>query len=209
MKKANKKSTPAWFNEAKKIMDESKLDEGDSKAILDLLVLVSENSQKAVTAQVQREQKQHKVKAAKTLLQNYPKLKMAVESGIARTVDVLDDTEIQRLMEREDSVKNQQVRSLALQAATNRVLLLQIDSALSALKTVCNEDQDPRFRRQYDVLYYRYIKQWSIDAILTMLSIERTTYYETLNHALHTFSVILFGATSAEDFFPDNSIFDE
>lgn len=200
----NHGSTPVWTKEAREILAESKLDAKDAQAIVDLMALVSGHDHKEITAQVRRDQKTQKINATKKLLQSYAKLKASVDSGVYQAIDVIDDTEIQRLMEREESVKNQQVRSLAMQAATNRVLFLQINSSLEALKTICNADQDPRFRRQYDLLYQRYILHSPIEKILATLKIERSEFYRTQRDALQTLSVILFGATTATDFFPDH-----
>lgn len=190
MESASKQAVPSWYKEAQKLLrDESNLDEQSANAILHLVTL----AQQSTLAQERRSTQEKRVKAAQRLLKNYHLLRASVRSGVTNTVDLIDESEMQLLMQREDSIKNQQVRSLAMQAATNRVLLAQIQNALREMKNVCHADRSPRFRRQYDVLYSRYIRGWAIEAICTELGIERTCYFQTLTEAMKTFSLILFG----------------
>lgn len=195
-----KKAVPTWYEEARKILkNESNLDEASANAILQMVALAAESNRKSTLAQSQKTAQEKRVKAAKRLLESYHLLKASVRSGIESTADLLDDSEMQLLMQREESVKNQQVRSLAMQAATNRVLLAQIENALREMKTVCHSDRSPRFRRQFDVLYSRYIRGWAIEAICTEYGIERSYFFRTLNDATLTFSTLLFGATLPEN----------
>lgn len=197
-----KKAVPTWYEEARRILkNESKLDEASANAILQMVALAAESNRKSTLTQSQKTAQEKRVKAAKRLLESYHLLKASVRSGIESTADLLDDSEMQLLMQREESVKNQQVRSLAMQAATNRVLLAQIENALREMKTVCHADRSPRFRRQFDVLYSRYIRGWKIEAICTELGIERTCYFQSIHEALQTFSLILFG-----EIVPGNSL---
>lgn len=189
-----KKAVPTWYEEARKILkNESNLDEASANAILQMVALAAESNRKTTLATAQKTAQEKRVKAAKRLLESYHLLKASVRSGIESTADLLDDSEMQLLMQREESVKNQQVRSLAMQAATNRVLLAQIENALREMKTVCHSDRSPRFRRQFDVLYSRYIRGWAIEAICTEYSIEKSEYYRCLQQATFTFSILLFG----------------
>lgn len=195
-----KKAVPTWYDEARKILkNESNLDEASANAILQMVALAAESNRKSTLAQSQKTAQEKRVKAAKRLLESYHLLKVSVRSGIESTADLLDDSEMQLLMQREESVKNQQVRSLAMQAATNRVLLAQIENALREMKTVCHADRSPRFRRQFDVLYSRYIRGWKIEAICTELGIEQAECYRAIRNATETFALILFGGVE-----PDN-----
>ncbi len=199
-----KLSAPEWYREARKILaQQDKVDEVNEQAILILMKLAANEERRNASARLRRKQKQEKVIAAKKLLLNYHKLQSAVESSVARVADVMDDTEIERLMMREDSIKNQQVRSLAIQAATTRVLFLQVTNALEEMKSICRADQNPRFRRQYDFLCAKYIQGHSTEQILSSFGIERSEFYRTQQEALQTFSVLLFGATTVSDFFPE------
>lgn len=198
MRKRRKQSS---FDRAKKnITEQGEISEKTADAILRGAVSVLRDEQ----SQYNRAADEQRIKLAKELLENYNKIKNAISAGISSTVDVLDDTEFQRLMQREDSVKNQQVRSLAMKSATNRVLFLQINSALDEMKNVCRNDPNPRFRRQYDVLYSRYIRGWHVEAICTELDINYNYYFQIQREATLTFSLILFGAISPTCFTIEN-----
>lgn len=164
------------------------------------LLLSAAAEQEAKTDQLRREEHKSRIAAAKELMQNYHQLKAAVSSGISRALDVIDDTEIQRLMEREESVRNQQVRSLALQNSANKILFLRLNAALDEMKIICEADSNPRVRRQYGVLYSRYVHRVSIEGILELYNIERTEFFRNLKAAFETLAVLLFGANSITDF---------
>lgn len=194
MRKCRKQGSSS-FDRAKRIITEQgEISDKTAEAILRgaMSVLKDEQSRYNRSADEQR------FTAAKKLLEHYNELRISISSSVSNTIDVIDDSDIERLMQREDSIKNLQVRSLAMQVAKNRVMFLNINSALDEMRTVCQNDRSPRFRRQYDVLYSRYVRGWAPEAICTELHIERTTYFRTIEEAIDTFATILFGTSSPE-----------
>lgn len=164
------------------------------------LLLAAARTQQNKTALLRMEEHKNRITATKELMKNYHQLKAAVSSGISRTLDVMDDTEIQRLMEREESVRNQQVRSLALQHSANKVLFLRLNAALDEMKTICEADSNPRIKRQYGILYSRYIHRVSVEGILELYNIEQTEFFRTQKAGFETLAVLLFGANGPSDF---------
>lgn len=114
---------------------------------------------------------------------------------------LLEDNEYQRLMELEESVKNQRLRSTAMLTAGNQVLWARLNAALDCFKELCATDPSPRVQRQYQLIYERYIAvpEKPVEDVLELLGIERTRYFTGISEATRTICVILFGAESAAD----------
>ncbi len=170
--------------------------------VVGLLMQASEEKASAVAEEKRMSQKDAKYLTTKTLLEKYRLLKVSIESGTEHTLKLLADTEYQRLMQLEESAQNQDARSMAVQTARNRVLLAQIDTALDCLKELCDNSKSSRVKRQYTLLYARYIdtQEQTVEEIMDEYGIERTCYFTTLKSAMETLSVLLFGVENAEDF---------
>ena len=99
-----------------------------SKNVLELLAgfTAKKAGQEAEKERVQR--KYAKVDATKNLLKNYRRLKLSIECGTEHTLMLLADAEYQRLMEMEESVQNQRLRSTALWTSGNRVLWARLNA---------------------------------------------------------------------------------
>lgn len=138
----------------------------------------------------------------KKLLKNYRNLKISLKCGMEHTLKVLDDREYQRLMEKEESIRNQNLTSLALLTASNQVLWTRLNAALDCYKEMCKSESSPGAQRGYKLIYARYLcdTPMSIADIEERFAIEHTTFYKNLNSAIAALSVILFGAESTEDF---------
>ena len=173
-----------------------------SKNVLELLAgfTAKKAGQEAEKERVQR--KYAKVDATKNLLKNYRRLKLSIECGTEHTLMLLADAEYQRLMEMEESVQNQRLRSTALWTSGNRVLWARLNAALECFKEMCEHDPSPRVQRQYTLIFEKYIAEpeQSVEDILEKLCIEQAEMYRGLRDAAYTLSVILFGADSQEDF---------
>ena len=173
-----------------------------SKNVLELLAgfTAKKAGQEAEKERVQR--KYAKVDATKNLLKNYRRLKLSIECGTEHTLMLLADAEYQRLMEMEESVQNQRLRSTALWTSGNRVLWARLNAALECFKEMCRHDPSPRVQRQYTLIFEKYIAEpeQSVEDILEKLCIEQAEMYRGLRDATYTLSVILFGADSQEDF---------
>ena len=173
-----------------------------SKNVLELLAgfTAKKAGQEAEKERVQR--KYAKVDATKNLLKNYRRLKLSIQCGTEHTLMLLADAEYQRLMEMEESVQNQRLRSTALWTSGNRVLWARLNAALECFKEMCGHDPSPRVQRQYTLIFEKYIAEpeQSVEDILEKLCIEQAEMYRGLRDATYTLSVILFGADSQEDF---------
>ena len=137
----------------------------------------------------------------KYLLKNYRLLKSAVDARITSTVQMLDDAQMQMLMEREESVKNQQVRSIAMISAKDRVLFAQLESALEQMRLICEASKNPREQRQYKILVSRYIHGLSLNRTLDLYGIEKSEYFRCPTNAVEKLSVIMFGAERGNNFY--------
>lgn len=140
-----------------------------------------------------------KIMSVRKILRNYNRIKESVDCAVDCAVDLLDDTEIQRLMQREENVKNQQVLALALQAGKSRVLLAQVDAALATLKRISEASHHPGQQRQYALICKKYIEQIPIQNILEEFHIERTVYYENVRAAESALAILIFGADTAKE----------
>lgn len=142
-----------------------------------------------------------KVDATRNLLKNYRRLKISIECGTEHTLMLLEDAEYQRLMEMEESVQNQRLRSTALWTSGNRVLWARLNAALECFKEMCAQDPSPRVQRQYSLIFEKYIAEPEkpLEDILEMMSIEQAQMYRGLREATYTLSVILFGLESPGD----------
>lgn len=173
-----------------------------SKNVLELLAgfTAKVSGQEAEKERVQR--KYAKVDATKNLLKNYRRLRLSIQCGTEHTLMLLEDTEYQRLMELEESVQNQRLRSTALWTSGNRVLWARLNAALECFKEMCEQDPSPRVQRQYAIIFEKYIAEpeQSVEDILEKLCIEQAEMYRGMREATFTLSVILFGADSQEDF---------
>lgn len=167
-----------------------------------VLTLLFDHSAKIAVEEIKKQEarkSQSKVMAVRKIMRDYNRIRASVDCAVTSTEDVLDNTEIQRLMQREESVKNQQVRALALQTGKSSVLLAQINAALKKLKRISNASGKPAQRRQYRLIYYKYIAGYDIQEILELFHIERTVYYENLCAAEETLALLMFGADSAQE----------
>ena len=115
---------------------------------------------------------------------------------------LLEDYEFQRLMEKEESVRNQKLTSLSLLTASSQVLWSGLNATLDCYKEMCEGESSPVAQRGYKLIYARYLCDTpvSISDIEERYAIEHSTFYKNLSYAIDALSVILFGAESAEDF---------
>lgn len=134
-----------------------------------------------------------RVAATRELLKKYRLLKAGVDARVTNTAQLLGDMEFERLMEREESVKNQQARAMAMRSAADKVLFCSLENALEQMKIICETDGSPRFRRQYRVLEGRYMHRLPVRAVMELCCIERTEYTRCHQSALETLAFILFG----------------
>lgn len=112
--------------------------------VLELVIRASEKKADTVARHNRAAQKDAAVIATEKLLKNYRKLKWSIQCGTEHTMKLLEDGEYQRLMEREESVQNQNLRSAALLTAGNRVLWNQLNTALDCFREFCENDPRPR-----------------------------------------------------------------
>lgn len=169
--------------------------------VLAVLLNVSEKQARSVTEQHRKAERTAKLEDTKNLLKNYRRLKWSIECGTEHTLKLLADNEYQRLMEMEESVQNQRLRSTAMLTAGNRVLWVRLNAALDCFKELCASDPSPRVQRQYRLIYDRYLSvpEKTVEDTLELLGIERTVYFTGIREATETISVILFGAECAAD----------
>lgn len=173
-----------------------------SKSVLELLAGFTAKKAGQETEKERVQRKYAKVDATKNLLKNYRRLKLSIECGTEHTLMLLADAEYQRLMEMEESVQNQRLRSTALWTSGNWVLWARLNAALECFKEMCEHDPSPRVQRQYTLIFEKFIAEpeRSVEDILEKLCIEQAEMYRGLRDAAYTLSVILFGADSQEDF---------
>lgn len=163
------------------------------------LWLLLEESVQQINATVTRQ----KVTLTRELLKHYRTIKKSVGNGFLHSLNLLNKTKYQRLMQREESVKNQQVHSVAVQMAANEVLWVRLNTALNCLKDICSQSSVPRIHRQYDLIYDRYLadKEISLEDIFEKHHIERTIFYKDIGEGINTLAIILFGANCAADLY--------
>lgn len=173
-----------------------------SEKVLTLLTGITRRQAKVTVRQQRAAQRNAKTSTARKLLENYRALKVSVACGTEHTLRILEDAEYLRLMQVEESLQNQSLRSLAELTAGNRVLWTQLNTALDCYKKMCEHDTKPQIRRGYPLIYARYLAEdkMSMEDILDKFAIEKSQYYLCLNEAYATLGVILFGSGCAEDF---------
>lgn len=176
---------------------------GCSEAVAQkVMSAVLDYSRRAAVEEIRKQEaeKAHaKVKAVRKILRDYNRVRASVDCAVESTVDLLDDTEIQRLMQREESVQNQQVISLAVQTGKSEVLLAQVDSALARLKRISDASHRPGQQRQYDLIYSKYIEGVPTEEILERFHIERSAYYNDVRAAEDLLAILIFGGTPAQE----------
>lgn len=171
-----------------------------AEAVLKLMTAVA-SQQADITAQQKNiARRDAKILATRELLKNYHKIKASVKSAVVSTEQVLEENEFQRLMEQENSMRDQQIRSVAVATARSKALLAQIDSALESFKEICSHDSNPRCHREYPILYLYYIHKLPVDNICERLNISRMTFFRGLEDAIKEFSIILPLEATVEDF---------
>lgn len=182
--------------------------EAQTEKILELILNVSGNKAIRVSAKCQSARKSAKVEATKLLLKKYRALKWSIESGTENTLKLLKDKEFQRLMELEESVENQNLRSTALLTASNKVLWAQLNTALDCFREYCESESSPQIKRQYRLVYERYLapQEKPVQDVVELLHIERAHFFRGIQDAVTTLSVILFGPDSTEDFFSNTAV---
>ena len=173
-----------------------------AEKVLALVAGFSKKKAETVAKEQRKNQKNSRIIATKKLLKNYRNLKISLKCGMEHNLKLLEDYEYQRLMEKEESVRNQKLTSMALLTASNQVLWARLNSALDCFKEMCKNETSPSAQRGYKLIYARYLCDTpiSISAIEERFAIEHSTFYKNLNRAVATLSVILFGSESAEDF---------
>lgn len=170
--------------------------------VLALVIGASEKKACMIASKSRTAQKNMAVTATEKLLRNYRKLKWSIQCGAEHAIKLLDDGEYQRLMEREESIGNQNLRSTAMLTAGNRVLWARLNTALDCFQEFCKNDPRPRVQRQYSMVYRRYIAvpELDVDSIVELANIDRSLFYRDIREATQTISVILFGADNFRDF---------
>ncbi|MEY8573772.1 hypothetical protein AALD01_05100 [Oscillospiraceae bacterium 21-37] len=173
-----------------------------AETVVDLVVQAAEKKANAVAAKNVQDLKNAKYLATKKLLQNYRRLREAINLGTEHALKLLEDTEYQRLMDAEESLQNQKVQSVAFVAAGNRVIWSWVNTAMDCLKGICDNAKTDREKRQYSLIYKRYIDphEYPVGEIAASLHIEQAEYYRGINSALESLSILLFGLGNAEDF---------
>lgn len=176
-----------------------------AESVVGLVVQAAEKKANAVAERNVRDLKNAKYLATKKLLQNYRRLREAINLGTEHALKLLEDTEYQRLMQAEESLQNQKVLSVALIAAANRVLWARVNAALECYREICAQAISLREQRGYELIIERYIssQKYSVDTILERLHLERSVFFDGLKMATETLSVLLFGAGNTEDFLLD------
>ena len=170
--------------------------------VLELVLAAAEKKTRLTAAQYRDKVKQARVEATKLLLKNYRQLKWSIEAGTENTLAMLEDKKFQRLMELEESVENQNLRSTALLTASNKVLWAQLNTALDCFREYCEAAASQQTRRQYRLVYERYLapKEKPVQDIVELLHIERAHFFRGIQEAACTLSVMLFGSHSPEAF---------
>lgn len=178
-----------------------------AESIVGLVMEAAEKKALAVSQQKYQDVKNAKYLATKTILEKYRLLRASIESGTEHALWILKDTEYQRLMQAEESLQNQNIRSTALQAARNRVLWAQVNAALECFKRVCEQSTGPREKRGYELIYQRYLAPdvSTVEQLLCGTHLERSVFFDSQKTAIETLSVLLFGLDSAEDFMAGRS----
>ena len=173
-----------------------------AESVVELVVRAAEKKAHAVTEKKYQDMKNAKYLATKRLLQNYRRLREAINLGTEHALKLLEDTEYQRLMEGEESLQNQRVQSVAFAAAGNRVIWSWVNTALDCLKGISDNAKTDREKRQYSLIYKRYIDphEYPVGEIAASLHIEQAEYYRGINSALENLSILLFGLGNAEEF---------
>lgn len=169
--------------------------------VLALVIGASEKKAGAVARRDRAERKNSAVFATEKLLKNYRRLRWSIQCGTEHTLKLLEDGEYQRLMEREESIGNQNLRSTALLTAGNRVLWARLNAALDCFRELCENDPRPRVQRQYRVVYERFmaVPELDVDSIVELVNIDKSLLYRDIREATRTISVILFGAGNFTD----------
>ena len=175
---------------------------GQAESVVELVVRAAEKKANAVAEKKYQDMKNAKYLATKKLLQNYRRLREAVHLGTEQALVLLKDTEYQRLMQAEDSVQNQQVQSVALIAAANRVLWARVNAALDCFKEICGQASRSREKRACEVIERLYVKglECPVETVILRCHIERAEFYKCVKYATETLSVLLFGVGNTEDF---------
>ena len=175
---------------------------GQAESVVELVVRAAEKKANAVAEKKYQDMKNAKYLATKKLLQNYRRLREAVHLGTEQALVLLKDTEYQRLMQAEDSVQNQQVQSVALIAAANRVLWARVNAALDCFKEICGQASRRREKRACEVIERLYVKglECPVETVILRCHIERAEFYKCVKYATETLSVLLFGVGNTEDF---------
>lgn len=173
-----------------------------AESVVGLVVQAAEKKANAVAERKYHDLKDAKFLATKKLLQNYRRLREAINLGTEHALKLLKDTEYQRLMQAEESLQNQKVQSVALIAAANRVLWARMNAALECFKELCGQASRNREKRAYEVIERLYVKgsEYPIETVIIQCHIERAEFYKCVKYATETLSVLLFGAGNTEDF---------
>lgn len=192
---------------AQELASTSGWSEPQARAVISLLQQAAAKQMESEAVSTAAKIRKAKSLATRKLMEKYRVLKLSIEAGTESAINLLDDTEIQRLMDREESARTQQVTSVALQAAGNRVLWLRLNAALEELKEICSKNSNPKIRRAYPLLYERYIAAEEKNGIeiAALYHIEERTLYDGIQEGIILLSQILFGMSSAEDFVATHS----
>ena len=174
-----------------------------TEKVLELISAASEQKAALRAAESRDSLAAFRIDATRFLLKKYRAIKWSIETGTEHTLKLLEEKEFQRLMELEESVENQRLRSTALLTASNKVMWAQLNTALDCFREFCENDPSIQTRRQYRMIYERYLapQEKSVQDIVELLHIERAHFFRGVQSAVWTLSIMLFGSRSVEDFF--------
>ena len=170
--------------------------------ILSIITGFSQKQTETAVKKSRETKKDSKFLATKKLLQNYRNLRASINCGMEHSLKLLEDSEYQRLMEKEESVRNQKLTSMALLTASNQVLWTRLNTALDCYKEMCKNDPSPTVRRGYPIIQALYLGEYRVNNrdLMERFAVEQAQYYRSINIAISTLSVIIFGSDSPEDF---------
>lgn len=137
----------------------------------------------------EKKEKDKRLRNTKLLLQNYRSFKKYAEKTESETVGELEEVNVMELL----IVGEDLVKSIKQTTQRTLVMVRHIDQALATLEYFYSTEKDFRTRRQFDILYARFVKGALIKEIAEENEIDDRNVYRAIDAAVERLTVILFG----------------
>lgn len=139
--------------------------------------------------EIEKKEKDKRLRNTKLLLQNYRSLQSYAEKIKEDAIEDAGGVDVGELLVFGEDL----VKSIRQTAQRTLVMVKHIDQALATLAYLYSLEKHPGTRRQYDILHARYVLGKKIEEIAEEFEVDSRSVFRALKAVEERLSIILFG----------------